>query len=602
MRGKHFALTTLTILGLIIVSQLALGQESPWPCFKHDVRHTGRTDATRYEDPVELWTFQTRGAGESGPVIDPLGNVIAGFPMYLYSLGSHWGTANWEFMTLSMMRSSPCIDGGGNIYFVDSAGYATALDILGEMLWRYDIEAFDTFSPIVATDGAIYFGGHSFYAMRPNGDLAWHFKSYYDEFKTTPAIGADNNIYVIAGKANGDVDIFVLSPDGWPVGSPRYIGRTEFKAPVIGDKKQVYVTSPWVLTAYDSKLNSSWVFSSSVGEIAASPSLGRDGTLYMTTKNGYVYAIGKDGQQKWIKSLEGASVEAAPVITGDDNIHVVTTNGWLVSLNPDGDINWAWEVAGGSTVPPAIGTDGTIYVSTSSGRMIAIGSETIGNHSPLLSKGSVSPDLGYPTTNFSFTVHYYDEDGDKPENIRAWIDNEPHEMFIYNGLFSDGDYRYETTLSSGSHKFFFTATDGLGGWTMYPEGTSYNGPTVDPIRPWPIPTLILEIKRFRAGDELRLYMRGKNPGGDIFVDFYLSIQFPNDDIMYYPWFTTVPTPWLTRHLLEMGWEMAPQIIVREIVPDNLAYGSYWWHASFCNPDTTEPLGGIVSSIDWQMVD
>ena len=57
MRGKNLALTVLTILGLIIVSQLVLGQESPWPCFKHDVRLTGRTEATRYEDPVQLWSF-----------------------------------------------------------------------------------------------------------------------------------------------------------------------------------------------------------------------------------------------------------------------------------------------------------------------------------------------------------------------------------------------------------------------------------------------------------------------------------------------------------------------------------------------------------------
>nr|HDM59387.1 hypothetical protein [Bacillota bacterium] len=596
MRARHSVLAALIIPGLVIGSQLALAEESPWPCFKHDVRLTGRTEATRYEAPVNLWTFQTRGMPKSSPIIDPLGDIIVGFPMYLYSIEPQWGTTNWEFMTLSMMNSSPCVDRNGNIYFADSAGYATALNILGEKLWQYDIEAFDTFSPIVATDGNIYFGGHTFFAMRPDGSLAWHFKEEYDVFRITPAIGANDWIYVIAQRPGGEMDLVVLTPEGWPARAPRYIGATDFKAPVIGDKGQVYVTSPWILTAYDKDLNLTWTFPISAGEIAGSPSLGPDGTLYITTKNGYVYAVGKDGQEKWEIGLKDAIIETSPVITGDGNVHIVTNNGWLVSLNPDGDINWTWQVPGGSVVPPAIGADGTIYVAALSGRVLAIGSRTIGNHNPVLSKGLVSPTLGYPTTTFRFTVHYYDEDGNKPENIRVWIDNEPHEMSIFNGVPSDGDYRHNTNLPSGSHRYYFTATDGKGGWAMYPEGTSYLGPSVNPLRPWPTSTLIMETKLYRAGDTMRLYMRGRNPGGDIFVDFYLAAQMPNEDLLYYPYFTSVPTPWLTRYLLPMGWEMPPQVILHLTLPE-LPFGSYWWHAAFCNPDTTEPLGGIVSSID-----
>ena len=55
--------------------------------------------------------------------------------MYLYSVEPYGGTPNWEFMTLAMMNSSPCVDRAGNIYFVDSGGYATALDILSNVLW-----------------------------------------------------------------------------------------------------------------------------------------------------------------------------------------------------------------------------------------------------------------------------------------------------------------------------------------------------------------------------------------------------------------------------------------------------------------------------------
>ena len=94
---------------------------------------------------------------------------------------------------------------------------------------------------------------------------------------------------------------------------------------------------------------------------------------------------------------------------------------------------------------------------------------------------------------------------------------------------------------------------------------------------------------------------GDTNSGDIFVDFYLAAQLPNDDILYYPWFTTVPTPWVRRELLPRGWDMAPQIILGMTLPE-LPFGSYWWHAAFCNPDTPQPLGGIVSSIDWQMID
>ncbi len=82
------------------------------------------------------------------------------------------------------------------------------------------------------------------------------------------------------------------------------------------------------------------------------------------------------------------------------------------------------------------------------------------NNKPILSNGKISPNNGDTETDFIFSVHYYDEDGDTPFFLRVIVDNSPFNLELSNGDPYDGTYKFDTRLSKGIHTYYFEANDG----------------------------------------------------------------------------------------------------------------------------------------------
>ncbi len=82
------------------------------------------------------------------------------------------------------------------------------------------------------------------------------------------------------------------------------------------------------------------------------------------------------------------------------------------------------------------------------------------NTKPELSNGKMEPEGGDENTEFTFSVHYQDDDGEPPSSIKAVVDGEENDMTLKSGDSSDGDYEYKTKLPKGSHSYYFTANDG----------------------------------------------------------------------------------------------------------------------------------------------
>jgi len=102
------------------------------------------------------------------------------------------------------------------------------------------------------------------------------------------------------------------------------------------------------------------------------------------------------------------------------------------------------------------------------------------NQEPVLTNGYVDPDPGYTSETFSYYVHYSDPDGDPPTQKEVCIDGSSwHQMGLYSGSDSNGWYRYQTTLSEGTHDFFFKFSDGE--FVVYDPSLGsppHSGPTV----------------------------------------------------------------------------------------------------------------------------
>ncbi len=105
--------------------------------------------------------------------------------------------------------------------------------------------------------------------------------------------------------------------------------------------------------------------------IPSPASIGADGTIYVGSSAGILYAFTPTtGALKWTyPTVSGGSFyNSAPAIGADGTIYIANSN--LYALSPKGALDWSATNLGGG--PPAIGADGTIYENGANGNLYAL--------------------------------------------------------------------------------------------------------------------------------------------------------------------------------------------------------------------------------------
>ncbi|MEW5801071.1 MAG: PQQ-binding-like beta-propeller repeat protein [bacterium] len=217
--------------------------------------------------------------------------------------------------------------------------------------WKFKTEGPVESSAAIGVDGTIYIGSDDqrIYAIHPDGNLQWSCQTG-GEVCSSPAIGADGTVY--AGSNDGR--IYALRPEN---GSLRWI----FPPAVISD------------TASDSQ-----PMNTDMDDVFSSPALGADGTIYVGSESGRIYAIDPNGTMKWNYQAQG-EVYSSPAIGNDDSTLYVGSTGGIVyalksgiDLDPATRLKWKFQVNGGFYSSPAIGNDGTVYIGSSNNSIYAL--------------------------------------------------------------------------------------------------------------------------------------------------------------------------------------------------------------------------------------
>jgi hypothetical protein len=136
-------------------------QNSPWPMYCHDVRHTGRSPYNTSGNAGFIkWRFEAGGWIDSSPVIDKNGTIYVPSNNYnLYSINPN-GTMKWKFKCGWVERSAVIAD-DGTIYFGSMNEYLYALYPNGTMKWKFKTAGGIESSPAIDENGIIY-GGTSY--------------------------------------------------------------------------------------------------------------------------------------------------------------------------------------------------------------------------------------------------------------------------------------------------------------------------------------------------------------------------------------------------------------------------------------------------------
>jgi outer membrane protein assembly factor BamB len=385
--GEEMCISKGKIFGVLIIfwggslySQL---QQSPWPMFHHDVRHTGRSENVGPETPDLLWSYNIGAPVEGSPAIDSGGTIYIGAENGVFYAINPDGTLKWSYQisngTFPYIRGTPAINADGTVYIGQwDTERVYAFNPDGSLKWISEQVGAVSFSgPAIGEDGTVYVLGCGFTrglsAINPqDGSIIWRFTTgdtpnAWNE--GSPAIGENGVIYF----GSGDAHVYCVDSEGNLVWS--YPDGIITRGAAIGEDGTVYIGScDHKLYAFNPDGSLKWTFEAE-GRFWSSPALGSDGTIYIGCDDGKVYAIEDSityGHLKWTFQT-GSYVVSAPAIDATGTIYVGSLDWKMYAINPDGSLKWVFQTNGEIDSSPAIGGDGTIYFGSEDGHLYAIG-------------------------------------------------------------------------------------------------------------------------------------------------------------------------------------------------------------------------------------
>ncbi len=399
MKSKH--IVVWVILLSVLAYAAALADESSWPMFRHDLEHTGRTPYTGPSSPTLSWTFPANDGIASSPAIGSDGTIYVGAGWYfagaydscLYAIKPD-GTLKWSFKTGGGVFPSPAVGSDGTIYVGSQDHHLYAIEdsaTYGKLRWKTDLGFWLYSSPVMGPDGTVYVGSLDFnlYALNPDGTVKWQFPTGWCVF-SSPAMDSEGTIYF----GSKDEHLYALEDSitypkmKWASATGEfYDGHLVDSSPAIGPDGTIYVgTDPYGagghppvpvdsgLFAVDRDGYIKWVFPMENGT-ESSPAVGWDGTIYVGSYDGHVYAIADSGWQgvlKWDYPT-GGQIDGSPTVDGCGVVYIGSGDSTLYAINPDGTLRWSFKAGGGIESSPTIGGDGMLYFGSFDGNLYALG-------------------------------------------------------------------------------------------------------------------------------------------------------------------------------------------------------------------------------------
>ncbi len=344
-------------------------QDSAWPMYCHDTKHTGRSPYNTDDNPMtEKWSYSLYGYSDhSAPVLDSQGTIYVA-DSHIYAIYPN-GTLKWEYVYGSPVEGCPAIDEQrGVLYYgigYDSPNYLYALYLSnGSTKWKYNTGNHITSSPVIDEEGVIYFGdwNGNVHAVYPDGTRKWMYHTG-DVITSSPAIGDDGTIYI----GSHDDYVYAFYPNGtvkWQFPTGSWVHGS----PTIGSDGTVYIGSDDDYLYALNPENGMEIWHCLIGSGNwGSPTLDKEGMLYLGTFNMKFYSIYPNGTIKWTYNAPGRIwFGSSAALSNDGILYFGTTwmdggEGAFVALNVDDGSERFIDTYGDYETSPAIASDGTVY-------------------------------------------------------------------------------------------------------------------------------------------------------------------------------------------------------------------------------------------------
>ncbi|MEN6356852.1 MAG: PQQ-binding-like beta-propeller repeat protein [Armatimonadota bacterium] len=147
-------------------------------------------------------------------------------------------------------------------------------------------------------------------------------------------------------------------------------GYVESSAAIAGDGTVYVGSSDGMLYAFNSSGGLRWTYKTG-GSIDSSPAIDSYGNIYIGSYDGYLYCVSSTGVLRW-KYQAGGMIWSSPNLASDGSIIFGCEDGRIYAVKADGTIKWKFLSGGAVWSSPAIGADGSIYFGCGDGKVYAL--------------------------------------------------------------------------------------------------------------------------------------------------------------------------------------------------------------------------------------
>lgn len=332
---------------------------APWPSARRNRRNTAYLPLPAVYRGDTPWSFETGKSVSAAPVIDEQGVAYVGSADHNFYAINPNGSERWRYRTGGVISSaavllradgadaSPAVvvgSGDGLLYRLRTA--SNLRNPVAREAFAFDARVSPRsrdYSPFngdiaVGYDGTLYAGNgnSSYYAISPKGELKW---TYLTEGRVwSNAAFSSRTIFWGAQ----DSSVHALNPNG---------------------------TAEWT--------KSTW------GAITASAAIGSDGTVYIGSFDGNLYALDPaTGDTRWTyqtgEHIVGSVALGENKSGSTDAIYLGSTDGRMYALNRKGELIWKYDTGDAIRSSPAVGLGtngeqpGVVYFGGGNGKIYAL--------------------------------------------------------------------------------------------------------------------------------------------------------------------------------------------------------------------------------------
>lgn len=222
-------------------------------------------------------------------------------------------------------------------------------------------------------------------------------------------------------------------------------------------------------------------------EVTSSPAVGADGTVYVGSNDGYLYAIASDGTLKWRGTTANSIDLASPAVGADGTVYVGSSDGYLYAFNgTTGARRWRFASTSQLSSAPAIASDGTVYFRDDT-TLYALTSNT-SNATRKWSFALAGGTYGSPSIATDGTVYVGAAGGAfyavNPDGTQKWRFTANDDIYASPAIAADGTILFATFAGTvyalqpnGTTKWTWHLADANNGITsspaVGPDGTIY---------------------------------------------------------------------------------------------------------------------------------